>query len=172
MILFFFGRVRTFLWKATISFVLSVRPSAWNNSAPTGLIFMKFYEKRLFRSVRPSVRMEHLVSHWTDFHEIWYLCIFRKSLEKIQVQVKSDKKIRNFVWRHLYICYFISMNSSKNEKCCRQSCRESESCREIERTYFIFSNCFCYKRAVLWDTWKNVIEPDRPHPGDFASHVG
>ena len=24
-------------------------------------------------SVRPSVRMEHLGSHWTDFHEIWYV---------------------------------------------------------------------------------------------------
>jgi hypothetical protein len=30
------------LRKATISFVKSVRPSAWNNSAPTGQIFMKF----------------------------------------------------------------------------------------------------------------------------------
>jgi len=35
------------LRKATISFVtsvchLSVRPSAWNNSAPTGRVFMKF----------------------------------------------------------------------------------------------------------------------------------
>jgi hypothetical protein len=29
------------LLKATISFVLSVRPSAWNNSAPTDRIFMK-----------------------------------------------------------------------------------------------------------------------------------
>jgi len=28
-------------------------------------------------SVRPSVRMEQLGSHWTDFHEIWYL-IFSK----------------------------------------------------------------------------------------------
>ena len=28
--------------KATISFVMSVRPSAWNNSAHTGGIFMKF----------------------------------------------------------------------------------------------------------------------------------
>jgi len=26
-----------------------------------------------------SVRMEQLGSHWTDFHEIWYLGIFRKS---------------------------------------------------------------------------------------------
>ena len=25
-------------------------------------------------SVRPSVRMEQLGSHWTNFHEIWYLC--------------------------------------------------------------------------------------------------
>jgi hypothetical protein len=27
--------------KATISFIMSVRPSSWNNSAPTGRIFMK-----------------------------------------------------------------------------------------------------------------------------------
>ena len=38
-----------------------------------------------------SVRMEQLGSHWTDFNEIWYLSIFRKSDEKIQVLFKSDK---------------------------------------------------------------------------------
>jgi len=42
-------------------------------------------------SVRPSVRMEQLGSHWTDFLTIWYLGIFRKSVEKIQVSLKSDK---------------------------------------------------------------------------------
>jgi len=42
--------------------------------------------------VRLSVRMEQLSSHWTDFHEIWYLRIFRKYVEKIQVLFKSDKK--------------------------------------------------------------------------------
>ena len=31
------------LRKATISFVMSVRLSAWNNSAPTGRFFVKFY---------------------------------------------------------------------------------------------------------------------------------
>ena len=36
-------------------------------------------------SVRPYVRMEQLDCHWTNFYEIWYLCIFRKSVEKIQV---------------------------------------------------------------------------------------
>ena len=45
-------------------------------------------EKRLLASclsVRPSVPMEHLRYHWTDFHEILYLSVFRKSLKKIQV---------------------------------------------------------------------------------------
>jgi hypothetical protein len=31
------------LRRAAISFGMSVRPSAWDNSAPTGRIFMKFY---------------------------------------------------------------------------------------------------------------------------------
>jgi hypothetical protein len=38
-----------------------------------------------------SVRMEQLGSHWTDFHEIWYLSIFRKSVEKIQVSLKMTR---------------------------------------------------------------------------------
>ena len=41
--------------------------------------------------VRPSVNMEQLGSYWIDFHENWYLSIFRKSVEKIQVSFKSDK---------------------------------------------------------------------------------
>jgi len=42
-------------------------------------------------SVCPSVRMEQIGSYWMDFHEILYLRIFRKSVEKIQVSLKSDK---------------------------------------------------------------------------------
>jgi hypothetical protein len=38
-----------------------------------------------------SVPMELLGSHWRDFHEISYLSIARKSIEKIQVSLKSDK---------------------------------------------------------------------------------
>jgi hypothetical protein len=37
----FFG-VITKLQKAVISIIMSVCPTAWNNSAPTGPIFMKF----------------------------------------------------------------------------------------------------------------------------------
>ena len=35
-------------------------------------------------SVRPSIRMEQLGSHWTGFHEIWYLSIFRKKKNSIK----------------------------------------------------------------------------------------
>jgi len=38
-----------------------------------------------------SVRKEQLASHWTDFHEILHLSIFRKSVEIIQAPVKYDK---------------------------------------------------------------------------------
>jgi hypothetical protein len=43
----------------------------------------------LVMSVRPSVRMERLGSHWTHFHESSYLSIFRKSVEKIQVLTRK-----------------------------------------------------------------------------------
>ena len=51
-------------------------------------------EKRLLApsclSVRPSVRMEQLGSYWMDFHEIWHLCTFRKSVKNKQVSLKFD----------------------------------------------------------------------------------
>jgi hypothetical protein len=43
-----------------------------------------------------SVRMEQLGCHWTDFREICCLCIFRKSVEKVQVSLKSDKNNEYF----------------------------------------------------------------------------
>jgi hypothetical protein len=42
-------------------------------------------------SVRPSVFMEKLGFHWTDFDEIWYLDLLGKSVSKIQVLLKSNK---------------------------------------------------------------------------------
>ena len=52
--LYLFTVLGTFakLRKATTNFVMSVRLSAWNNSAPTGRIFMKFgikYISKIFR---------------------------------------------------------------------------------------------------------------------------
>jgi len=50
------------LRKASISFDVFVRPSAWNDSAPAGRVFIKFD-----------------------------MSTFRISVEKIQISLKSDK---------------------------------------------------------------------------------
>jgi len=42
-------------------------------------------------SVCLSGRIEQLGSDWTDVYEIFYLSIFWKSVEKIQVSSNSDK---------------------------------------------------------------------------------
>ena len=70
------------LWKATVSF---------------------------YMSVSPSVRMEKLGSNWTNFHENWYLSIFRKSVEKIQTSLKSEKSDDYFTWRSMKIYGNISV---------------------------------------------------------------
>jgi hypothetical protein len=67
------------LQNATISFV-SVRPSAWNNSAPTGRIFMKFYIR-----------------------------VFRKYVQKLQVPLKYDR-ITGALHEDSYIYHNISLN--------------------------------------------------------------
>jgi hypothetical protein len=48
-----------------------------------------------YMSVRPSVRpfshMERLASHRNYFHDIWYLKIFQKSVEKVKVSLTPNK---------------------------------------------------------------------------------
>ena len=68
-------------------------------------------------SVRPSVRMEQLGCHWTDFVEILYLVFFRKSAEKIQVSLESDKNNGySTTWTRFHNCENISVNYSYNKK--------------------------------------------------------
>jgi len=58
-------------------------------------------------SLCPSVHMDQLGSYWSDFHEMWYLSIFLKSVEKIEVTLKPGK---NNVY--MYVYDNISLNSS------------------------------------------------------------
>ena len=41
--------------------------------------------------VCPFVRIEQFGSRWENFHEIWFLSIFQKSVEKIKVSLKLVK---------------------------------------------------------------------------------
>jgi hypothetical protein len=63
-------------------------------------------------SVRVSVRMEQLGSNWSYFHEIWRLSISPKSVEKIQVSLKSEKNNGYFTWRPKHIFDHKSLTSS------------------------------------------------------------
>ena len=54
-------------------------------------------------SAPPSVRMEQLGCHWTDFHEMRDLSIFRKSAEKVRVPLEYDKNKAHFTLRPTYI---------------------------------------------------------------------
>jgi hypothetical protein len=47
--------------------------------------------------------MEQLGSQWTDYHEMWYFCIFHKCIDKIQVSLQSDKIIGYFLLRPIHI---------------------------------------------------------------------
>ena len=47
-------------------------------------------------SLHPSVGIEQLGSIWTDFNEILLFSIFKKSVQKIQVSLKSVKNNRYF----------------------------------------------------------------------------
>ena len=87
-------------------------------------------------SFRLSVRMEQLGSHRTDFYEIWYLRIFRKYFEKIQVSLKSDKNKGYFIWRPIYI--FIISHSFL----LRKWNVSNKACRENKNTHFVSSNFF------------------------------
>jgi len=106
-------------------------------------------------SACPCVRMRQLGSRWTDFHEILYK-YFRKSAEKIQFSLKSDKNYRHFTWRHAFLItphliLLRMINVSGN------------SFGGNQNTHFVFSNSPPppENHAVCEIMWKNTVEPDR-----------
>ena len=60
-------------------------------------------------SLRLSVRMEQLGCHLTDFHEIWYLKMFQKSVGKSRVSSKSDKN-NGYFREEQYTFFIISLS--------------------------------------------------------------
>ena len=56
--------------------------------------------------------MEQLGSHWKDFHEILYLSIFRKTVEKIKVSLQSEENLLHMKYNMYF--YHISLIISSN----------------------------------------------------------
>ena len=117
--------VFTKLRKSTISFAMSVCPS-----------------------VRLSVCLKQLGSHWRNFHEIWYLGNFRKSVEKIQVTLKT--------WRKTYLhLQYLAQFSLQWEKF-QIKVAEKVKQRTLS-SITLFEN-----RTVYKIMWKNIVDPGRP----------
>ena len=98
-------------------------------------------DKRLLASsclsTCPSVHMEQLGSHWTDFHEIWYLSIFRKSVVKIQDWLKSDINNEYFgddINTFMIMCRWMLLLYKGN--------LSYKGCTELQNTHFMFNFLF------------------------------
>jgi hypothetical protein len=62
--------------------------------------------------------MEQLVLHWTDFHEILYTCIFRKSVEKIRVSLDCFTLLEDLIpiFNHIR-SVFLRMKNVADKSC-------------------------------------------------------
>jgi hypothetical protein len=93
----------------------------WSVLKPTFLARSQNCESEYqLHHVCPCVRTGQLGFHWTDFHKLLYLKIFRKFIKKIRVPLKSVKENAHFTWSPLYIFDRISLNSSWNDKFFKQ----------------------------------------------------
>jgi hypothetical protein len=80
--------------------------------------------------------MEKRDSHWTEFEDVWYFSCLRKSVEKVQVLLKSSKNNGCFTRRRFHIYDNMSLNSCWDEKCFTKPYTEHEN------TNFMFNNFF------------------------------
>jgi len=104
--------------------------------------------------VCPPVRTQQLNSHWTDLHEIWYLSMFRKYVEKIQVSFKSDKNNGYIIWRPItfFLSYLAHVFSGWEVF--------QTKAAENKNIHFMFNNFFRKKKKCR--LWKNTVQPGRP----------
>jgi len=101
-------------------------------------------------SVRPFVRKNTAPSE----RIFMKLSIFRKSVEKIHVSLKSYLKNGYFKWRSIY-----TLVISRSFLLTMQNV-SAKVLKKI-KTHFMFSNFFL-NRALYEITWKNILQQDRP----------
>ena len=88
-------------------------------------------------SVRPNICPQQRGSYWTDFHEISYQSIFRKSVDNLHVPPKPGKNSGCCTWRDAYICDNIALNSSQNVKLFRQKLQRKSEHRFYVQCVFL-----------------------------------
>ena len=148
----FFNAVRLENWEVK-EYKVRLKISNWIYGCKIWLFLDAFTEvrkttigfaKSVHLSVSLSVRMD-LGSHWTYFHDIWYLRIFRKCVEKIQILLKSDNNNGYSTWRPTYTCLIISRSILLRIK------SVSDNIIEDIKTHIACSGTFFFKSCRLWD---------------------
>ena len=130
-------RVFATLGRGTISFVISVRPSAWNYSAPTGRIFVKFgiwvFCENLFRKFKFHENMTRTTG---TLHEDlrtlmiaspWIL-LRTRSVSKKKVVIVSKINMESVFLEHNNVFYLLLRyicRCQKFEKKITSSCKGS-----------------------------------------------
>jgi hypothetical protein len=119
--------------------------------------FFDVFAKLRKSTIRSVIRIEELGSHWTDFHEIWYLKFFenlwRKFKFHLYLKIISDTTWDQYTF--LIMCHSVLLKirifSDKFEEKIKTHVLWSAP------FFFFFENC-----AVYEIMWKNIVEPDRP----------
>ena len=107
-------------------------------------------------SVLLAVCIEKLGCHWTDFHEVWHLSTFRKSVQKIQVSLETTGITGTL---HEDQCVFLIIPRSvlpRMRNVSDKSCRVNQNIRLRSITFFSKIVPFYYKSAKMY-----ILEPDR-----------
>ena len=114
--------------------------------------------------VRRPVRIEKLGSRWTDFCEIWYFSIFRKSVEKIQFSLNLTR-IAFILREDQYTIYIIfhsflfKMRNVSGKRC-------------GDKTHILFSIYIFFSKIVpFWETWENIVELGRPRVTTWGMRI-
>jgi hypothetical protein len=117
-------------------------------SFPLGVLKPAFFFLKAACNLCLSVRVEQLVSHWTDFHVSSFLNNFPKSVKKIEVYW--------ILTRMTYLCTFMILS---RWIILRMKYVSDESFRGNQSTHFVFNN-FPPSRIIV-PLWDNVVKYGR-----------
>jgi hypothetical protein len=126
---------------------------------PSHLVLSGFAKLRKAASclyVCLSVCMVQVDSHWTDFQEIWCLNILWKSLQNIQVWLKSTT-IKGNLYEDVRIFMVIS-----GWILLRMRNISDKNCTEKSKYTFYFQQHFSLKSSVYETIQTNVVQSHRP----------
>jgi len=130
-------QVMCFVWISEQTAIISLYSIKWLVFRSVRIIAKNNYK---LGHVCPSVRMQKLGSHWTEFDEIWYLSIFLKFVQKIPVWSKSDHNNGTLhADRYTFMVNLIIMKNVSDK-----------NCRENQNTHLKFNNPPPPHVGIIW----------------------